>query len=79
VAPRIWLDEHGQRRPTRLCWKCDREWPVLRLRYEDLLVDGWKPMKTMSIVNWCGHGQEFVPVPEAHGYWLFVPIMGETA
>jgi hypothetical protein len=51
VAPPIWLDEHGQRRPTRPCPKCDREYPVLRLRYEHLGMNGWKPMKTMLIAN----------------------------
>jgi hypothetical protein len=30
--PPIWLDEHGQRRPTRQRPKCGREDPVLRLR-----------------------------------------------
>jgi hypothetical protein len=64
MASPIWLDEHGQRRPTRPCPKCGREEPVLRLRYEHLRMNGWKPMKTMVVVNWCGHGKEFLPVPE---------------
>jgi hypothetical protein len=68
MTPPIWLDEHGQRRPTRACPKCGRDEPVLRLRYEGLRMNGWKPMKTMLVVNWCGHGQEFVPVPEGDGY-----------
>ncbi len=41
-------------------------------------MNGWKPMKTMLIVGWCGHGEEFVPVPEADGYWRLVPIVGEA-
>ena len=28
------------------------------------------------VVNWCGHGQEFIPWPEADGYWTLVPIIG---
>jgi len=28
-----------------------------------------------SYTNWCGHGQEFIPVPEAGGYWLLVPVL----
>jgi hypothetical protein len=32
----------------------------------------------MVVVNWCGHGQEFVPWPEADGYWTLVPIIGEA-
>jgi hypothetical protein len=39
-------------------------------------MNGWKPVKTFSIVNWCGHGQEFQPWLQADGYWLLVPMMG---
>jgi hypothetical protein len=28
----------------------------------------------MAVVNWCGHGQEFVPWPEKDGYWVLVPV-----
>jgi hypothetical protein len=31
-------------------------------------------MKSMLIVNSCGHGQEFIPWPEAHDYWVLVPV-----
>jgi hypothetical protein len=27
------------------------------------------------VVNWCGHGQEFVPWPEKDGYWVLVPVV----
>jgi hypothetical protein len=30
-------------------------------------------------VNWCGHGQEFVPWPEKDGYWLLVPVVEVVA
>jgi hypothetical protein len=33
----------------------------------------------MVIVNWCGHGQEFVPWPEADGYWTLVPVVEAVA
>jgi hypothetical protein len=36
---------------------------------------GWKLMKPMLVVNWCGQGQEFILVPEADGYWTLVPII----
>ena len=32
-----------------------------------------------SYVNWCGHGQEFVPWPEKDGYWMLVPVVGVAA
>lgn len=40
---------------------------------------GWKPMKPMLIVNWCSHGQEFIPWPGADGYWGLVAVLGEAA
>jgi hypothetical protein len=73
------LDKHGQRRPTRPCPKCGLPDPILRLRYEHLRANGWKPVKTFSMVNWCGHGQEYQPWLQPDGYWLLVPILGEAA
>jgi hypothetical protein len=32
----------------------------------------------MVVVNWCGHGQEFVPWPEKDSDWVLVPVV-ETA
>jgi hypothetical protein len=37
---------------------------------------GW-PATPMVVVNWCGHGQEFVPWPEKDGYWVLVPVIEE--
>jgi len=82
TPPPIWVDEHGQRVPTRPCFvpTCDREWPVRRYRFEHLVLTGWaKPSQVMKIVNWCGHSQDFVAWPEADGYWMLVPIIGEAA
>lgn len=36
-----------------------REWPKYRHRLQHLIMAGWKPMKPMLIVNWCGHSQQF--------------------
>jgi hypothetical protein len=36
-------------------------------------------MKPMFVVNWCGHGQQFFPWPEADGYWTLVPVTGPDA
>jgi hypothetical protein len=40
---------------------------------------GWQPFAPAEFVNWCGHAQEFVPIPEAEGErcWL-IPILGEA-
>jgi len=53
----IWLDDHDQRRPTRPCPRCGLPDPVLRLRHEHLRMNGWKPVKTFTMLNWCGHSQ----------------------
>ncbi len=34
--------------------------------------------QVFQIVNWCGHGQEFVAWPEADGYWPLVPVLDEA-
>ncbi len=50
----IWLDEHGQGRPTRPCPKCGKDEPARRLRFDHLRMIGWKPLVAVQIVNWCG-------------------------
>ena len=30
-------------------------------------------------VNPCGHGQEFITVPDTAGMWWFLPIIGEAS
>jgi hypothetical protein len=37
-------------------------------------MNGWTPMETMLVVNWCWHRQEFVPVPKADGYRRLLPV-----
>src|SRR5258705_13522868 len=71
-----WHDEHGRRVPTRACHvpECTREWAVRRYRFERLHWTGW-PMTPKMVVDWCGHGQEFVPWRDADGYWVLVPVV----
>ena len=57
--------------------KCPRT--VLRLRYEHLRANGWKPCKAFTMVNWCGHGQEYQRWLQSDGWWLLVPILTEAA
>jgi hypothetical protein len=42
MTPPVWLDEHGQRVPTRKCSvpRCDREWSVYRHRLQHLVMIG---------------------------------------
>jgi hypothetical protein len=30
-------------------------------------------------VNWCGHGREFIPLPDEGGWCRLVPIIGEAS
>jgi hypothetical protein len=77
MTPPIWLDEHGQRRPTYPCPRCGREAPLFRFRVEHLKLVGWRLFAVASYTNWCGHGNEYVPWPEPDGYWRLVPMMSE--
>jgi hypothetical protein len=56
VTPPIWLDENGERRPTRPCPKCGLPDPIIRLRYEHLRANGWKPCKTLLPKGQSGKG-----------------------
>jgi hypothetical protein len=79
-TPPIWLDEHGQRRPTLPCPKCGTDSVEHRYRFEHLRMTGWgQPRQVVKIVNWCGHSQDFIPWPEADGYWVLVPVVSEAA
>jgi hypothetical protein len=75
--PPIWLDEDGQRRgQDHARARCVREIPIRRYRYEVLRQIGWPPFRVARYVEWCGHGQELIPVPD-EGEWVrLVPVIG---
>ena len=78
MAPPIWVDEDGRRRPIRPCGNCGREAPVYRFRISDLRRMGWRLFAPASFVNWCGHAQDFVPIPERSGPVKLVPVRGNA-
>ncbi len=78
MTPPIWLDEQGRHCPTSPCPRCGREAPIFRFRQEHLRLIGWRLFTVVSFTNWCGHGQEFIPIPDASGWCRFVPIVGEA-
>jgi hypothetical protein len=47
-------------------------------RVEHLRHVGWSLFFPATYVNWCGHGQEVIPVPLAEGWVTFVPVLGEA-
>jgi hypothetical protein len=77
--PPIWLDEQGQPRPIRPCVRCGRGAPVFHMPREALRNLGWRVYAPAEFVNWCGHAQEFIPVPDTDGRCRMIPILGEAA
>ena len=45
---------------------------------EHLRHVGWQLFMPATYVNWCGHGQEIVPLPLPDGRVTFVPVLGEA-
>jgi hypothetical protein len=60
-----WLDERGQPHAKRPCPTCRREIPDVTLPTDQLRWYGWQPFSVWSVVEWCGHRVEGIPVPEA--------------
>jgi hypothetical protein len=79
MSPPIWRDDSGQPRPVRPCSRCGREAPIYRFSLADVRRLGWAPFVPAAYVNWCGHAQEVVPIPQADGTCQLVPIIGEAA
>lgn len=74
----VWLDASGSRYPICPCSTCGHETPLRRFRFDHLRMIGWKPLGTVQIVEWCGHGQEFVPVPDTDGHWRLIVVEGDA-
>lgn len=45
---------------------------------EQLRLVGWRPDAMASYVNWCGHGQEVIPIPETERECRMIPVLGEA-
>lgn len=52
---------------------------MLRLRVEDVRRVGWRLYTPAQYVEWCGHGQEVVPIPQRDGWCRLVPVLGEAS
>jgi hypothetical protein len=79
MIPPTWTDQDGRARPTRPCARCGREAPVFEWTPELGRLVGWEPFAVASFVNWCGHVQEFIPIPNAEGGCWLVPVLGEAS
>ena len=78
LMPPIWVNEDGKPTETRPCPRmcCARECPIRRYRYETFRQIGWPLFRVARFVNWCGHGQELIPVPDDVERVRLVPVIG---
>ena len=78
MNPPTWLDERGRPRPKRPCPRCGREIPIVIVPPDLLKSYGWQPWQLTSVVEWCGHQIEGIPVPTADGRWRLIVVEGEA-
>jgi len=50
--------------------------PVNRWPARTLCTQGWRPYGLATWVEWCGHQQEVVLVPEGDGWYSEIPVLG---
>jgi hypothetical protein len=62
---------------TYACPRCGSVAKMIRLNLADLCRAGYEVFgRDQYVVNWCGHGHEFITVPDTAGMWWLVPILG---
>ena len=67
-------------RPTYPCPRCGTDAPMMRLSEADLRRAGYTIFgRDQYFVNSCGHGQEFITVPDTAGMWWLVAIIREAS
>jgi hypothetical protein len=78
MTPPRWVDPDGRELPTRPCPRCGAVTPIYRLAVEEVQRNGWRCFAPATLVHWCGHGREVIPVPGADGVCDLVPVIGEA-
>src|SRR5262249_37234581 len=78
MTPPIWLDPDGHPLPTRPCPRCGSAAPIRRHAPSTLRMLGWQPYAVVSVVNWCGHAQDILLVPESREWVGEVLVLGEA-
>jgi hypothetical protein len=63
---------------TYPCPRCGAIAKILRLSLADLRRNGFALYQEGAYVNWCGHGQPFVPLLVAEDLAELVPVLGEA-
>jgi hypothetical protein len=78
MSPPRWVDEQGRVCPTRPCPKCQRVIPINRWPVKTLPTQKRRPYQVITLVEWCGHQQEVVLVPDGDGWYSEIPVLGEA-
>jgi hypothetical protein len=73
----LWVDQYGRPRPTRPP-RSQRVIPVNRWPVQTPPTQQRWPYQVMTFVEWCGHLQEVVLVPEGDGWYSEIPVLGVT-
>ena len=76
MSPPRWVDEHSRSCPTRPCPRCQRVTPVNRWPVQTLATTRRWPNQVITFVEWCGHQQEVVLVPEGDRWYSEIPVLG---
>ena len=79
MSPPRWVDEHGPPCPTRPCPTWGRVIPINRWRVKTLPTSRRWPYQVMTFVEWCGHQQDVVLVPDGDGWYSEIPVLGEAS
>ncbi len=56
---------------------CGRPYPIRCYRYETLRQIGWPLFRVARLINWCGHGQELIPVLDEGECVRLVPVISK--
>jgi hypothetical protein len=71
-----WVDEDGHPCPTRPCPKWGRVIPIKRWPVLQTGAVRHRPYEVLSVVEWCGHRQELILVPDGVELFTEIPVLG---
>ena len=78
MSPPCWVDADGQLCPTRPCPRCGRVIPIKRRPVLRTGAVRYRPYQVLSVVQWCGHQQELILVPDGEEWFTEIPVLGEA-
>ena len=76
MTPPRWVAWDGQVCPTRPCPTCGRVIPIKRRPVLRTGAIRHRPYEVLRVLEWCGHGQELILVPEGDRWYSEIPVLG---